>query len=169
MINPILQEALNRQINMELGAAYVYLGMSTYLEKENLSGFGNWCMLQYQEEQQHAMRLLNYLQDRDGTVDLAAIQAPKADYASPLEVFQTALVQEQDNTRSINELYEQASSLNDHATISHLQWFLDEQVEEEKMVSEIVSLVERATNDVSALLYLNDKLGSRSAGSTATE
>ena len=169
MINPTLQGALNRQINMELAAAYVYLGMSTYFEKENLSGFGNWCMVQYQEEQQHAMRLLNYLQDRDGTVELAAIEAPKVDYASPLEVFQAALTQEQDNTRSINELYEQASSLNDHATISHLQWFLDEQVEEEKTVNEIVSLVERAANDVSALLYLNDKLGARSASSAPDE
>ena len=169
MIDPALQKALNHQINLELSAAYVYLGMAAYFEAENLSGFGSWCLVQYQEEQQHAMRLLNYLQDRDGRVELKAIEAPKADYSSSLEVFQAALAQEQGNTRSINELYEQASSLNDHATISHLQWFLDEQVEEEKSVGEIVSLVERAGTEVSAILYLNDKLGARTADGGSKE
>ena len=161
MINPEIQKALNEQINQEFSAAYIYLGMAAYFEQENLTGFAHWCMLQNEEEQQHAMRLFKYLQDRDGRVELESIEAPKSDYASTLEVFQVAQAKEQENTLSINKLYERASALNDHATISHLQWFVDEQVEEEKTVGEIVSLVERAGSDVSAILYLNDKVGAR--------
>lgn len=165
MINTDIEKAINDQINQELSAAYVYLGMSAYFEEENLAGFASWCVVQFEEEQQHAMRLLKYLQDREGRVRLESIDAPRSDYSSPLEVFQSAQAQERANTKSINELYERASALNDHATISHLQWFVDEQVEEEKSVGEIVSLVERAGPDVSAILYLDDKLGARSAGS----
>ena len=161
MIKPEIQHALNQQIKQELAAAYVYLGMRAYFEHENLAGFAHWCMLQHDEEQQHAMRLFQYLLDRGGRIELAPIEAPRAAYDSPLEVFQTALAQEEENTRSINDLYELASSLNDHATISHLQWFVDEQVEEEKVVGEVLSLIERAQGDVNALLYLNDKLGAR--------
>ena len=163
MINPEIEKAINGQINQELSASYIYLGMSAYFEEENLTGFANWCLVQHQEEQSHAMRLLRYLQDREGRVQLDAIPAPKSDYSSPLEVFQFAQKQEKANTQAIDELYERASGLNDHATISHLQWFVDEQVEEEKSVAEVVALVERAGSDVSAILYLNDKLGDRSA------
>jgi ferritin len=161
MIKPGIQKAINQQIRQELGAAYTYLGMCAHFEHENLSGFAKWCLLQHQEELAHAMRLFQYLLDRGGKVDLGDIRAPKAKYESPLEVFRTALAQEEQNTRSIDELYELASAENDHATISHLQWFVDEQVEEEKSVGEVLSLVERASTDVNALLYLNDKLGAR--------
>ena len=161
MIKPEIQEAINQQIKQELAAAYSYLGMAAYFEHENLVGFAHWCMIQYQEELQHAMRLFHYLLDRDGRVVLESIEAPKCDYQSPLEVLQTALAQEEANTRSIDVLYERASALNDHATISHLQWFVDEQVEEEKTVGEVLSLVERADSEANAILYLNDKLGAR--------
>jgi ferritin len=163
MIKPGIQKAINQQIRQELGAAYSYLGMCAYFEHENLSGFATWCLLQHQEELAHAMRLFRYLLDRGGHVALSSIEAPRADYGSPAELFRTALKQEEANTRSIDELYQLASSLNDHATISHLQWFVDEQVEEEKSVGEIVALVDRAGSDVNAMLYLNDKLGARTA------
>jgi len=163
MIKPDVEKAINQQIRQELGAAYSYLGMCAYFEHENLSGFAGWCLLQHQEELEHAMRLFRYLLDRGGRISLSSIDAPRSDYGSPVEVFQTALQQEQANTRSIDELYTLASSVNDHATISHLQWFVDEQVEEEKSVGEILALVERAASDVNAMLYLNDKMGSRSA------
>ena len=161
MIKPEIQQAINQQIKQELAAAYVYLGMRAYFEEENLAGFAHWCRLQHDEELQHAMRLFQYLLDRGGRIDLESIEAPRSAYESPLEVFQKALAQEEENTRSIDALYELASSLNDHATISHLQWFVDEQVEEEKVVGEVLSLIERAQADANALLYLNDKLGAR--------
>ena len=121
--------------------------------------------MQHDEEQVHAMKLLNYLQDRGGTVRLDAIPAPQSDFTSPLEVFEKALDTEVDNTSSINNLYEIALRLNDHATKSHLQWFLDEQVEEEKSMEDIIALLERIGDDTTGLLYLNDKLGSRQADS----
>lgn len=161
MINPEIQKAVNQQIKQEITAAYNYLGMSAYFHHENLSGFAQWCLIQYQEELQHALKLFHYLLDREGRIKLEPIEAPQCNYDSPLEVFKTALAQEQENTRSIDALYERASALKDHATVSHLQWFVNEQVEEEKTVGEALSLVERAGSDPNAILYLNDRFASR--------
>ncbi len=158
-----IQNAINQQINQEQSAAYIYLGMSAYFESENLTGFASWCRAQYEEEIAHSMRLFQYLLDRDGQVILDTIKAPRMHFDSPLHVFQVALKQEQDNTKSIDKMYELASKENDHATISHLQWFVDEQVEEEKNVSECLALIERAGDDANAILYLNDKFGERTA------
>ena len=163
MIHKELEDAINSQINQELTAAYNYLGMSTYFDTQNLDGFAKWMMMQHDEEQAHAMRLLHYLQDRGGTVTLTAIPSPQSNFATPLEVFETALNTEVENTKSINALYEKALSLNDHATKSHLQWFLDEQVEEEKSMEDVIALLERIGNDTAGLLYLDDKLGNRKA------
>ncbi len=162
MIHQELETAINSQINQELTAGYHYLGMSNYFDTQNLDGFAKWMSMQHQEENVHAMRLLNYLQDRGGKVLLADIPAPKINFSTPLEVFKIALETEIENTTSINKLYELALKLNDHATKSHLQWFLDEQVEEEKSVEDVIALLERIGDDTAGLLYLNDKLGSRS-------
>lgn len=164
MIHTELESALNSQINQELTAAYSYLGMSNYFDTQNLDGFAKWMMMQHDEEQVHAMKLLHYLQDRGGTVKLASIPAPQSEFRSPLEVFEKALDTEVENTNSINSLYELALKLNDHATKSHLQWFLDEQVEEEKSMEDIIALLERVGDESAGLLYLNDKLGNRLSG-----
>ena len=161
MIREELQKAINQQIKQEHAAAFTYLGMAAYFEKNNLSGFAHWCFVQHQEELVHAMRLFKYLLDRGGSVTLEALPAPQCSYPSVEAVFENALKQEQANTASIDHLYEQASAFNDHATISHLQWFVDEQVEEEKSVGEVLSLVQRAQKQPEAILYLNDKLGKR--------
>ncbi len=160
-MKPEIAAGINQQINQELTASYTYLGMSAYFEAESLTGFAHWCRIQHEEEQAHAMRLFDYLLDRGGQVELAAIPSPSVDYDSPLAVFEASLAQEEKNTASINDLYDLANRLNDQATISHLQWFVDEQVEEEALVGEVVSLVKRAGSEVAALLYLNDKLGER--------
>lgn len=169
MIHEELQAALNSQINQEFSAAYNYLGMAIHFDEQNLDGFATWMQLQHAEEQAHGMRLLRYLQDRGGHVKLDTITSPKCDFKNPLEVFQISLKQEQLNTESINQLYELATKLNDHATKSHLQWFLDEQVEEEKSVEDVIALLERIGDDTAGLLYLNDKLGARTAGEDAAE
>jgi len=161
MIHQELQTALNAQINQELTASYNYLAISAYFDEENLDGFAQWMKLQHQEEMEHAEKLQNYLLDRGGHLELEAIGKPRSIFAGPLEAFEFSLVQEQENTSSINNLYEIASRLSDHATKSHLQWFLDEQVEEEKSVEEVITTLKRIGNDVAGLLYLNDKLGSR--------
>ena len=161
MIHQELQTALNAQINQELTASYNYLAISAYFDEENLDGFAQWMKLQHQEEMEHAEKLQNYLLDRGGHLELEAIGKPRSIFSSPLEAFEFSLVQEQENTSSINNLYEIASRLNDHATKSHLQWFLDEQVEEEKSVEEAITTLKRIGDDVAGLLYLNDKLGAR--------
>jgi ferritin len=161
MIHKELQDALNAQINQELSAAYNYLAISAYFDEENLDGFAKWMQLQHQEELEHAQRLQTYLLDRGGHLELEAIAKPRSHFSDPLEAFEFSLEQEQENTQSINNLYEIALRLNDHATKSHLQWFLDEQVEEEKSVEEVITTLQRIGKDVAGLLYLNDKLGSR--------
>lgn len=161
MIHKDLQDAINQQINQEFTAAYNYLAMSAYFDTQNLDGFASWMQHQHDEEQAHGMKLLRYLQDRGGEVLLEGISSPRREFSSPLEVFQVSLDMECENTASINQLYELATELNDHATKSHLQWFLDEQVEEEKSVEDVISLLERVGDDTAGLLYLNDKLGAR--------
>lgn len=161
MMHRDLQTAINQQINQEFTAAYNYLGMATYFETQNLEGFAHWMQKQFEEEQAHGLRLLRYLQDRGGKVELGGLPAPEMDFSCPLDIFKISLQQEQKNTDSINDLYELSTKLNDHATKSHLQWFIDEQVEEEKSVEDIIALLERIGDDPTGLLYLNDKLASR--------
>ena len=163
MIHADLQIAINQQINQEFTAAYNYLGMAAYFDEHNLDGFTNWMQRQFEEEQAHGLRLIRYLQDRGGKVQLGELASPETGYASTLEIFKIALEQEQENTKSINELYALATSLKDYATKSHLQWFIDEQVEEEKSVEDVIALLERIGDDPAGLLYLNDKLGAREA------
>jgi len=162
MIKKELETAINAQIAQELTASYNYLGMSTYFDELSLDGFASWMQNQHTEEQQHAMKLLNYLQDRGGRVQLATIPSPQVEFNSILEVFEISLQMEIENTTSINALYELALEQNDHATKSHLQWFLDEQVEEEKSMEDIIANLKLIGDDKAGLLYLNDKLGQRS-------
>lgn len=166
MIPSEVEKALAEQINQELTAAYTYLAMGAWFDRESLDGFAHWMQMQYQEETAHAMRLFRYLLDRGGNLELEGIAKPRTEYNSVREVFEKALEQERQNTESINALYGLAGNLNDYATKSHLQWFLDEQVEEEKSIEDVLALLDRAGTDPSALLYLNDKMGAR-AGTSA--
>lgn len=161
MIHLDLEAAINAQINQELTAAHNYLAMSAHFEAESLPGFAKWMDVQHDEEQLHAKRLFRYLLDRGGKVTLGDIPTPNTSFGQPRDVFEAALKQEQANTTSINQLYDLATKNNDHATKSHLQWFLDEQVEEEASIEEILGQLELAGTDSSALLYLDDKLGAR--------
>ncbi len=165
MIQKELENAINAQINQELTASYNYLGMSTYFDELSLDGFASWMQNQHSEEQEHAMKLLNYLQDRGGRVQLASIPSPQVEFTSILEVFEISLQMEIENTNSINALYELALKHSDHATKSHLQWFLDEQVEEEKSMEDIIANLKLIGDDKAGLLYLNDKLGQRNLDS----
>jgi len=171
MIHQEIEAAINAQINQELSAAHTYLGMAAHFDELNLNGFSRWMSLQHDEEREHANRLFCYLLDRGGKVKLGAIPAPDFETGDPAILFQSALAQEHANTKSINALYELATTHNDYATKSHLQWFIDEQVEEEASIEEILGHLQLAGSDTAALLYLNDKLGERKpdpeAGNTA--
>jgi len=161
MVDPQIEKALNQQISHEMASAYAYLAMAVHFEHQNLGGMAHWMHLQRDEEQAHATRLIKYLLDRGGAVDLGALQKPRSDYGSIREVFETALEMEQANTRAINEVYALAVQLKDYATQSNIQWFVDEQVEEEKLMDEVLALVKMADDAPSSLLVLNKQLSER--------
>ena len=162
MMDAKIEQALNAQINLEFSASYSYLAMALYMDAKHLSGFASWMIKQSDEERAHGRRLLRYMLDRSGNVELESVPKPQVDYGSINEVFEMSLEQEKSNTVSINKLYALASDLNDYATQAHLQWFLDEQVEEEKSIIDILGRLELAGDDKTALLILDEYLGSRS-------
>jgi len=159
MLDSKIEKALNKQINNEMAAAYNYYAMSAWCEENNLTGFAAWLNRQRQEELTHAQRLYQYVIDRRGSVELEAVAKPKKNFKDIHELFEQAFKMEQGNTASINELFALARKADDYATQSHLQWFIDEQVEEEKAFDEVKGLLEFAGKDKSALLMLNQQLG----------
>ena len=163
MLSKEIQEALNNQIKNEYFASYTYLSMAAYCESINMQGFATWMRKQSEEELGHAMRLFNYVIDRDARVILQSIDKPQSKFKSLKEMFQTVLDQEREVTGMINNLYEQAISENDHATAVELQWFITEQVEEEKTAHEILDKLKLAGDSGSALLILDTQLGERSS------
>jgi ferritin len=161
MLKQPVQDAINEQINKELYSAYVYLSMSAYCEAINLSGFANWMRMQSREEVAHAMRLYDFLNDRGGRIVLKAIDAPPVDFKSTLDVMQQTLDHERQVTALIEKLYEVALRENDYATQAALQWFITEQVEEEKNASAIVEQLLMVGENRTALLMLDMELGKR--------
>ena len=162
MLKKSLLDAMNGQIKHELYSAYFYLSMSAYFEASNLPGSARWMRLQAQEEQGHAMKFFDYIHDRGGQVVLQAIDQPPSDFKSPLDVFERTLAHEQKVTGLINSLYELAVKENDYASQSFLQWFVDEQVEEEKNATQIVEMLRMVGDHKGNLLMLDHRLGERS-------
>jgi ferritin len=156
-----LEKALNDQIKNELYAAYLYLSMSAYFKDENLEGFAYWMRMQREEEIAHAMKIFDFVQDRDGRIDLQALDKPPADFGSPLAVMEEALGHEQKVTQRINELYELAVKHKDYPTQTLLQWFVTEQVEEEATAKQLVDQLKLVGDNSAALLMLDRELGAR--------
>lgn len=169
MIKKELQDAINSQITKEIHSANVYLGMAGYFAQENYNGFSHWMRLQADEEMMHAMKLFDYVLERGGQTCIGQIDAPKNEYDSPLDAFKAALKHEEYVTGEINKLMAQAIELKDYAATSFLQWFVDEQVEEEDNTGQIVADVERAGDNRSALFFLDRELGNRQAGGEAEQ
>jgi ferritin len=160
-MNQRVVEAINSQINSELSASYSYLGMSAWCEHQKFTGAARWLRLQSQEEYLHAMKLLDFLLARDCEVQLLAIQAPHSPYTSLLDVFERALQQEQEVSHQIDALYETAFTEKAFAAVAELQWFLTEQVEEEKTGREIVTKLKMVGSDPASLLDMDRELGTR--------
>ena len=167
-MNPRVLEAINRQINSELSASYAYLAMSAYCDAHKFTGAARWLRLQSQEEQMHAMKLFDFVLARDQRVELQAIERPTAEFRSVAEVFERALQQEQEVSRQIDSLYEVAFNEKAFAAVAELQWFLTEQVEEEKTAREIVAKFKMIGEDAASLLDLDRDLGARSAAGEAS-
>ena len=156
-----LEKALNDQINLEMGSAYAYLGMAAYFDSTAFSGFARWMHLQSKEEVGHADRFFKYVVERGGKVTLQAIPAPKCDYRSPLEAFKASLGHEERVSAAICAIYELASAEKDYPTLSFLKWFLDEQVEEEKHVTEVIAKLEMIGDNRNGLFQIDKLAGKR--------
>ena len=163
MISKSMQEAVNEQINKELYSSYLYLSMAAYFENKNLPGFARWLHVQADEERGHGMRLYQHLVDRGGRVMLQAIAAPATEWKSYLEVFKEVQAHEASVTASINGLYELALKEKDYPMQVLLQWFINEQVEEEKNAAEIVQQLELIDAHGTAVLMLDHQLGKRNS------
>ena len=152
MMNQTIQDAINRQINAEMGASYSYLAMSAWCERNNFTGSARWLRAQSREEYGHAMRLFDFMLDRNARPDLLKLDQPRGEYKSLAEIFETAYEQEKSVSAQIDALYELAFREKTYPAAVQLEWFLNEQVEEEKTFREIVARLRMVGRDPAGLL-----------------
>jgi ferritin len=164
MLTKTIQDAINAQIQHELYSAYLYLAMSAHFEAANLVGFAKWTRAQAEEEQTHAMKFFDFINDRGGRVMLKAIDQPPTEYGTPLEVFEEILKHEQKVTGLIYKIYEAALKENDYPTQVMLQWFINEQVEEEKNAGLIVDQLKMLGASAGSLYNYDRHVGRREEG-----
>lgn len=160
-ISTTVQDALNQQINRELASAYVYLAMSAWADEQNLQGAANWLRIQWEEELGHATKLVDYIAERGGSIRLKAIAEPPMQYENLLDVFRNVLRHEEDVTAAINGIYDIAAGEKDYATQTLLDWYVNEQVEEENQPTEIISMLELVGDSASGLLMVDRHLAGR--------
>lgn len=161
MIKKAVEKALNEQINAEFHSAYLYLSMSAYFNSVGLAGYANWMRIQYQEELAHATRFFDYVNERGGKVVLSPIQEVQVEFTGVVNVFEETLIHEQMVTGLINRLMDISMQESDHATKSFLQWFVDEQVEEEANVEQILNNLRLIKGEGQGLLMMDRELQAR--------
>ena len=165
MLDKGVQDVINKQVNAELSASYSYLAMSAWCDEANFTGAAKWFRMQSQEEYAHAMRLFDFVLARGGHTALTELKAPRGPYKSLLEVFETAYKQEQTVTGQINNLYDTAFKAKSFDAVVQAEWFVNEQVEEEKTMREIVAKLKMIKDDPPSLLDFDRELGGRQAAS----
>ncbi len=163
-LTPELEAAFNDQVTLELESAHQYLALSAWLESEGLPGMAHWMRLQAAEENDHAMKFYRFLIDRGVGVELGPLPKPKSEFGSVVDVFRASLAAEQRVTAAIHNLYSMATDARDFAAYPLLDWFVDEQVEEESTVQQIIDDLERTDGNGHALLMLDRELGARVGG-----
>ena len=161
MINKKLEDQINYQINRELYSEYLYLSMSAYLEDQGLPGMANFMKVQAEEEHFHAMKFFNYLNERGGRVVLDTIEQPPVEFESPMAVFVESLKHEELVTSLINKLMDIAIEVSDHATKSFLNWYVDEQVEEEDSFNGLINQLKLIDGKGQGMLMLDKELSAR--------
>jgi ferritin len=157
MISEKMRKELNEQVNKEMYSGYLYMSMSAHCSDIGLDGFANWFMVQYHEEMFHAMKIYGYLQDQSAKVELKAIEKPKQSWASAMDILKETLEHEKLVTASIHALVKLADDERDYATHTFLQWYVTEQVEEEKNASDIISRLELSGEGKGPGLFMIDK------------
>ena len=161
MISKSMQDAINEQMKHEFYSSYLYLSMAAYFADEGWDGMAGWMHKQANEEKEHFMKFFNYLVEREGRVELSAIDKPKHTWESPLDAFKESLTHEKFITSKIHELYHKAEAEKDTATKILLEWYVDEQVEEEASVSKVVQMLERVGDHMAGMYMLDAQLGKR--------
>ncbi len=161
MIGKKMQDALNEQINAEFYSAYLYLSMAAYFESTNLPGFATWMRVQTQEELLHGMKIYDYVNERGGRVALKSIGEPQTEWESPLAAFEAAYKHEQKVTGLISGLVNLAIEEKDIAANTFLQWFVDEQVEEEESAETVVNKLKLVADASDGMKMLDDEMGQR--------
>ena len=161
MLSKRMEEELNKQIIAEFWSAYLYLSMFAFFQNINLTGFANWMKVQYQEETTHAMKIFDYVNERGGRVLLQPIAAVDTKWEDETDVFETTLKHEQKVTSLINNLVNIAIEEKDHATNNMLQWFVEEQVEEEANADEILQQLKMLKGNPHGILMLDRELKQR--------
>lgn len=161
MLSKKIEEAINAQINAEFWSAYLYLSMSMHFANEGYSGIANWFAVQFKEEQDHATIFMNYVNSRGGKVTLAPIAAVETEWKSPIAAFQDTLEHEKKVTSLINDLYTLAVEKKDYATQNMLQWFINEQVEEEETASNYIDALKKIGDNGYGLYMFDKELAAR--------
>lgn len=161
MISTKVQDAFNKQLGIELESAHLYLSMAAYFHSNDLDGMAHWMQAQAHEEFEHAMKFYGHINDRNGRVKLPALSEPKHEWASPLEAWQEAYGHEQFITGKINDLTTLIAAENDNAAVPLLQWFQNEQIEEEASTLKIARLLKRIGDSGNGLIMLDVQLGKR--------
>ena len=161
MISKKMQDAINAQINAEFWSAYLYLSMSNNFAAKGNPGFANWFEIQFKEEQDHAKILFNYIIRRDGRVELESLDSVPKEWKSLHDIFESTLKHEQEITAKINNLVSLAKANKDYATESLLQWFIDEQVEEEDNARDIIDKLDMIKDNGFGIYMLDKELAAR--------
>lgn len=161
MITERLLKELNLQIKYEFYSAHLYLAMAAYCYSIHMDGFANNFIVQAEEESFHAMKFFNYLKDMDQIIEIQGIEAPPTNYKDVKDVVEKSLEHERFVTSRVYHLMDIATEEREHATISLLKWFIDEQVEEEARLKTIIQKLRRADGDVGILYALDDELALR--------
>lgn len=161
MFSKKMEEAFNAQINAEFYSEYLYLAMKSHFEELHLNGFANWFGVQVQEEHAHGMGMYDYVHERGGKINLAAIEKPELKGTDTVAVFEQVLAHEQLVTSKINALVDVAEAEHDRAALSFLDWYIKEQVEEEANVRQLIATLRLIGEDKKALLMLDRELAAR--------
>jgi ferritin len=166
MLSSTMQEALNAQVNQEQYSSQLYLALSAHLSDRNYKGFAHWLRLQSADETAHAMRLVDFILDRFGSLELKPVQAPPGNLGGVIQVFEMVLEHEKKNTASIHSLFETARSERDFSSEIALQWYVTEQVREESVISAIVDHLRAIGDQGGAIWYLDHRMSRRAQGET---
>ncbi len=161
MLSSAMEKVLNDQINAELDSFYIYLSMAAYAESINLEGFASWMRIQAQEEMGHAMKIYDFIHERDGRVTLQKLGKPPSDWANLKAMVEAAHAQERDITEKIDQIVNQAVKEKDHATNAFMQWFVTEQVEELATINTLLNQLELIDGAPGGLFLLDQEMSKR--------